>query len=251
MEEKKFAELYTAEGEALEGQPWQSYPRPQLRRDSFVNLNGEWEFALCASGEEPAEYPQTIRVPFPPQSLLSGLKQECPENEYLFYRREFAWQGRKPGRVLLHIGAADQMAAVWLNGIFLGEHAGGYAPFAFDVTRALREENTLVVRVKDEMSRCVLPYGKQTAKRGGMWYTPVSGIWQTVWLEEVPDRYVKELKICTGESWAEIAAVGGPEEGVVTVKTPQGEQQALLRNGKARVELAQPRLWSPEDPYLY
>ena len=78
MEEKKFVDLYTAEGEALEGQPWQSYPRPQLRRESFVNLNGEWEFALCREETAPEEYPQTIRVPFPPQSLLSGLKQDCP-----------------------------------------------------------------------------------------------------------------------------------------------------------------------------
>ena len=252
MEETRFVDLYTAEGERLSGTPWEVYPRPQMRRDSFFYLNGEWEFSVTVEDTPPEQYPQTIRVPFPPQSLLSGVHQACPEEQYLFYRKSFARpEGFESGRVLLHLGAVDQIADVWLNGTYLGQHIGGYAPFSFEVTDVLEAENTLMVRVSDHMSSFVLPYGKQCNKRGGMWYTPVSGIWQTVWLERVPKRFMEQIEIETGLHWAEIVVKGDVPDGRVVVKTPEGEREFPLVSGKARVELEQPRLWSPEEPYLY
>lgn len=252
MANREFVDLYTPEGEKLSGQPWQAYPRPQMRRDSWLNLNGQWEFTLSASGAMPDVYEETIQVPFPPQSLLSGVRRDCPEECFLFYRKRFERpEGLQTGRVLLHVGAADQLAAVYLNGTYMREHTGGYESFSFDVTQFLEQENTLVIRVLDQMSNHVLPYGKQSAKRGGMWYTPVSGIWQTVWLECVPERYIRSLHIQTGENWAEITAEGDIPNGIVTVSTPEGELRTQLHRGKAEVRLSQPRMWSPEDPYLY
>jgi len=252
MRQQKFFDLYTREGEELCVQPWQSYPRPQMRRNSFFNLNGEWDFAVCTNGEAPAEFDRKIRVPFPPQSLLSGVGENYPEDHFLFYQKKFACPEEfRGGRVLLHVGAADQIAKVWLNGIYLGAHTGGYEPFSFEVTHAIKDENTLVIRVEDHMSSHVLPYGKQSASRGGMWYTPVSGIWQTVWMERVPDRFIEALHIKTGENWAQISIDGDAKDGTVAVHTPDGEMKVPLVGGKARIALESPRMWSFQDPYLY
>ena len=252
MKQQEFVDLYTPEGEALSQQPWQSYPRPQMRRESWFNLNSTWDFAVTPDSELPQQYPEQIRVPFPPQSLLSGIHRDIPEDQYLFYKKVFSLpKDFQTGRVLLHIGAADQIASVWLNGVHLGEHTGGYDPFSFDVTHALREENTLVIRVSDQMSRCILPSGKQRTKRGGMWYTPVSGIWQTVWLERVPERYIRGVHIRTEENRAELTVDGEVPDGTVCIQTPHGELQVPLVQNKAVIELDAPRWWSPEDPFLY
>ena len=235
--------LYTVAGEGLTGQPWNVYPRPQLRRDSFLCLNGDWDFAV---GDEPA-FDRTIRVPFSPESLLSGIGEVFPEEAVLWYRRSFSLpEGFQKERVLLHFGAVDQEAAVYVNGQQVGTHTGGYQPFTFDITDVLQAENTLTVQVRDHLSDHILPYGKQCRKRGGMWYTPVSGIWQTVWLESVPADHIRRLRIETGENWADITA-DGVRDGVITV----GEQSVPLVDGHARVTVENPRLWSPEDPYLY
>ena len=163
-----FADLYTVEGENLSGQPWQVYPRPQLRRaeDSWLNLNGAWEFAVSRSEEEPSVYEEIIRVPFPPESLLSGIHRTIPKGAYLWYRREFACPaGFSDGRVLLHIGGADQVAAIWVNGVWLGEHVGGYDSFSYEIAHLLQEKNQVVIRVNDLPRKNVLPYGKQREKR--------------------------------------------------------------------------------------
>ena len=252
MENQGFVDLYTPEGEALTGQPWQAYPRPQMRRESFLNLNGEWDFTLSTNCVMPEQYEEKILVPFPPQSLLSGIHRDCPEEQFLFYKKEFALPDDfKGGRVLLHVGAADQIATVYLNGSCVGEHVGGYEPFSIDITKVVEKDNALVICVTDQMSRRVLPYGKQSSKRGGMWYTPVSGIWQTVWLEYVPERYIQRLRIRTGGDWAEINVEGDVPDGFVSVQTPTGEMQVKLRQGMAKIQLSEPRMWSPEDPYLY
>ncbi len=252
MEQKEFVSLYTAEGEQLSDIPWDIYPRPQMKRDSFVNLNGLWDFMLTDTEDMPEEYTQTIRVPFPPQSLLSGIHQECPERQYLFYRKRFVRpEGFENGRILLHIGAADQIADVWVNGTYLGQHIGGYDSFTFEVTGLLHTENVLVVRVIDHMSRFILPYGKQSKKRGGMWYTPVSGIWQTVWLERVSERFITKVQIQTGLDWAEITVEGDVPDGSVILNTPKGKEEFPLLCGTAQLKIAHPRLWSPEEPYLY
>ena len=252
MKQQSFVDLYTDEGKNLSGTPWGVYPRPQLRRDSFLNLNGYWEFAASSGDDFPEQYGEGIQVPFPPQSLLSGIHREIPEEQRLFYRRSFRLpEGFHRGRVILHVGAVDQIAAVWLNGVYLGEHVGGYESFSFDVTKTLRAENILVIRVVDQMSHLVLPYGKQSRKRGGMWYTPVSGIWQTVWLESVPEQYIRSVQIRSGLDWAELTVDGVPSDGTVTVQTPVGKLDFPLEQGKAEIRVPEPRYWSPEDPYLY
>lgn len=244
--------LLTPEGESLRAVPWDIYPRPQLRRDSCLNLNGDWQFEIRREPDLPESYRQTIRVPFPPESLLSGLSCRVEPGSYLFYARSVRLpEGFCRGRVLLHIGAADQITDVYVNQIHIGTHIGGYEAMTFDITHALQAENELVIRVLDDLRASVLPYGKQTMKRGGMWYTPVSGIWQTVWLESVPEHYIRQLDIrCLGDRVH--IDTGEPDlSGTVTVQTPTGSLVLPLTHGQAVIAPPKPRLWSPEDPYLY
>lgn len=245
-------DLYTPEGEALASVPWQEYPRPQLRRDSFLNLNGSWDFAVQTEGTPPAAYDRQIRVPFCPESLLSGIHTHFAEGAFLFYRRRVALPaGFVRDRVLLHIGAADQVLDCWVNGRHMGRHVGGYEAMTFDITDALAAENELVLRVQDDLRTPVLPYGKQVQQRGGMWYTPVSGIWQTVWLESVPDRYIRRLDIRADDRQAVLDTGDPAMTGRVTVQTPAGPLVCPLAGGRAVIRPAAPRLWSPADPYLY
>ena len=237
-----FHALYTPEGETLQGTPWQVYPRPQLKRESYVNLNGLWD--LEAEGNT-----LPILVPFCPESTLSGIGGHFPEGEDLVYRRKFTLpEGFRKDRVLLHFGAVDQIAEVSLNGVDLGTHTGGYTAFTFDITHALREENVLEVGISDDLYDQSLPYGKQVRpeKRGGMWYTPVSGIWQTVWLESVPETYIKEIDIQVDLTHAVVTTTPALDGKVVC----EGQEYPLV-GGKAVITPENPHLWSPEDPYLY
>ena len=252
----KTVDLYTPSGERLAADrdriPWDVYPRPQLRRDSYLCLNGWWDFTVTMDSDSvPETYDATIRVPYCPECLLSGVHKVPPKDSHLWYRRRFALPaGFQKDRVILHIGAADQTAYVYVNGEFVGKHVGGYDPIAMDITDHLSDDNVLEIQVEDELDSAVLPYGKQKYKRGGMWYTPVSGIWQTVWLESVPTEYVRELYVVTDEKGATIYAEGVCD-GTVRVTTPEGAVDCALRDGEARVDLSRPRLWCPEDPYLY
>ena len=247
----EFTVLDTDRGTALTGTPWPEYPRPSLRRDSFVNLNGEWDFAVGDPAQLPEHFDRTIRVPFPPESKLSGIGQVFPEEQALYYRKNFTLPEEFVGRrVLLHFGAVDQEAAVFLNGKELGTHIGGYQAFSYEITDALERENTLLVRVRDRLSQRILPYGKQTRKRGGMWYTPVSGIWQTVWMEAVGENYIRSIQTETGENWARLY-LEGITDGQATVRTPNGDLNLTISDGMLEVQLDRPRLWCPEDPYLY
>lgn len=243
----QFERLYTPEGEAVSGEVWNVYPRPQMRRDSFYSLNGEWDFGC---GTEKA-YPEKICVPFAPESLLSGIGRGHRKGEKLFYRKAFSLpDGFIKGRVLLNIGACDQVCVVSLNGKEIGRHEGGYHPFAFDITDALEEENLLEIIVTDELNGNEFPYGKQTMKRGGMWYTPVSGIWQTVWLESVPSKYIRKVSIETGADYAYVSVDGDIGEGEVILHS-KGGTRFPLQKGKACIKIAEPVLWSPENPHLY
>ena len=255
MKKSTVQDLYTVAGEALRDTPdvipWQDYPRPQLVRDSYLNLNGWWDFAVTDSDDLPSDYPERIRVPFSPESLLSGVHRVPPEGARLYYRRTVILpEGFRRDRMLLHFGAADQFATVWVNGVELVKHAGGYMPFSVDITAVLQEENTVVVRVIDRLENHILPYGKQRRDRGGMWYTPVSGLWQTVWAESVPSEYIKRIKIDVTADAARIT-VNGVSDGIVTVNTPDGAITCPLRDGEATITPENPRLWSPDDPYLY
>ena len=245
--------LFTAAGEALPAQPWPDYPRPRLRRESFLNLNGLWQFAVSESGEAPAKYDREILVPFCPESDLSGVGEHFAEGSFLFYRRHFSLpDGFNAGRVLLHADGADQTLDCFLNGRHLGSHTGGYEAAEFELTGGLLPgENELVLRVTDDLRGHTLPYGKQVERPGGMWYTPVSGLWQTVWLESVPHTYIRRAEFtCTLE---EAVLDTGDERlfGTVTVADPDGAFTAPLENGRAVLRPAHPRLWSPETPFLY
>ena len=234
-------DLTTKQGEDLltsTEQPWQVYPRPQMRRDSFYNLNGFWEFSAADTQTE-------IRVTFCPESQLSNIKTHFPEGTPLTYRRSFVLpEGFNKGRVLLHIGAADQVAVITVNGHFIGTHQGGYESFSFDITDALEEENTLEITCTDDLRDKSFPYGKQVMKRGGMWYTPVSGIWQTVWLESVPKDYIRKLNIENRNNSVTISTEP-PMTGTVHV---EGLGSYPLGS---TITPENPHFWSPEDPYLY
>ena len=245
-------DLMTREGEERTGTPWTVYPRPQMKRESYLNLNGQWEFVSVAGAAMlPVDYDRTILVPFCPESRLSGIGEHFPEGQPLYYRRKFTLpEGFNCGRVLLHIGAADQVADVFVNGKEVGHHEGGYEAFYFDITEFLKDgENALEVICQDDLTNQSYPYGKQVLpeKRGGMWYTPVSGIWQTVWLESVPETYIKSLKI-ENRGCGVTISVEPAMDGVVAV---EGLGEFALQAGKITIQPDNPRLWSPEDPYLY
>ncbi len=253
----RLVDLLTPEGEALKKQPggfvpWNTHPRPRLKRDSFLCLNGEWD--LCIGASEKSE---KILVPFPPESILSGIGKTVPKGEKLHYKKRFSLpDGFKKSRTLIHFGAVDQIAEVFLNGERLGCHTGGYGGFSFDITPHLKDEkdeNLLEVTVADDLDG-ILPYGKQCEKRGGMWYTPTSGIWQTVWLESLPERYISDIKITADGEGADIAVVmsdGSAAKGFVALHTPGCDRYFWMSDGQVRICPEDPVLWSPESPHLY
>ena len=219
--------------------PWEEYPRPQLKRDSFFCLNGKWRFAI--NGTEVGE----ILVPYPPESKLSGVPAPKPGDQ-MTYEREFTLPGGfLKDRVLLHFGAVDQECTVYLNDMELGSHEGGYLPFSFDVTEQLRETNTLRVIAFDPLDTD-LPYGKQKLDRGGMWYTPVSGIWQTVWMESVPERCIRGVKLEPSLD-SVVITVDGP--GPFTVECDGRTYRP--KSGRFRIRPENPKRWTPDSPYLY
>lgn len=225
--------------------PFAEYPRPQMKRDSYFCLNGEWDF-------EVEGYKGKITVPFPPESKLSGVMREIKKNDTMIYTRTFVLpEGFLKDKVLLHFDAVDQYAEVFVNGQSVGTHVDGYLPFFFDITSYLQKgENTLRVEAKDPLN-LELPYGKQTNKRGGMWYTKVSGIWQTVWLESVPEKHIQSLKITPSLDTVTIEVQGGVAEKTLQVQTPEGVKTYAFSGDTIEIAIDNPQLWSPESPYLY
>ena len=239
------------------------YPRPTLERSDWKNLNGEWAYAIREKGEvEPAAFDGNILVPFAIESSLSGVQKNVGEKNELWYKRLFtvpsAWKGKQ---VKLNFGAVDWKADVFVNDILIGSHQGGFTPFSFDITPYLsgKGEQKLVVRVWDPTEKGYQPIGKQTSRPEGIWYTSVTGIWQTVWIEpvavnhvtavkaipdidkEVVDVTVSAAKCCVAD-YAEVALF----DGVKQVSVAKGV------TGKAlRLAVKSPKLWSPESPALY
>ena len=260
---QKHYDLLTQTGEELlaeKADAWQEYPRPQMKREGYRILNGTWKL----NGTD-------IRMPFPPQSILSGYGKKVAE--YLTYEKEFEVPvDFNKERMLLHFGAVDQIAEVYVNEVPVGRHEGGYLPFSCDITSAVKKgKNVLVVKATDTLSKDY-PYGKQTKKRGGMWYTPVSGIWQTVWLENVPQNYIENIKLTPNLEGVDIevkmegktpapATEDSDEVGFVVQLTLENGQtiEKQFDGNKGYLDLSavtledgsryEPILWTPANPH--
>jgi hypothetical protein len=242
--------------------PLSEYPRPQMVRAQWMNLNGLWEYAETAEMDSPPfgkKLDGTILVPFPIESALSGVMKHV---DRLWYRRTFEiptkWSGQ---RVLLHFGAVDWETSVYVNGALVGSHRGGYDPFSFDITDALgkRGIHEILVKVYDPTDAGDQPRGKQVLKPGGIWYTPTTGIWQTVWLEPVPEVHISQLRIIHGSTVSQfrlLVETSKPFPGMsISARVREGETTVASVSGLPGSEfsifVSSPILWSPENPFLY
>ncbi|RYG70950.1 glycoside hydrolase family 2 [bacterium] len=242
---------------------WRSYPRPQMAREQWQNLNGSWDYALTKiSAPRPSRMNAKILVPFAVESRLSGVGRKVLPDDRIWYRRNFTipanWAGQ---RIKLHFGAVDYEAVVQVNGSYVGGHKGGSDAFAFDITDYLKPgNNELLVQVTDPTTSGSQPRGKQTLEPRRIWYTPVSGIWQTVWLEPVPTLSIAEVRATPDIDKGTLAvdvALSGPTAATDAVRlTARSQGQVVattILRGNRRTVLSIPnaRLWSPNDPFLY
>ena len=231
--------------------PLSEYPRPQLRRDSYICLNGEWEYAISKEEDIPTTFDGKIIVPFSPETSSSGVNKIVTPDDYLFYKLTFKLdKSFIKDKVILHFAAVDQIAEVFINDHYLGKHIGGYLPFEFDIKEYLKEENTLIVRVKDYSDTKEYSRGKQKIKRGGIWYTTQSGIYMPVWLESVSHDYIKELKITPDVDNESVKIIVYSEAEMATIHI-LGKDHIITCNKEHSFKIDNPHLWSPEDPYLY
>ena len=247
-----------------------AYPRPQMVRADWMNLNGLWNYAITDAAADTFTAQGQILVPFAVESSLSGVGKSLAKGEALWYEREFTlpkkWKGKN---VLLNFGAVDWHAEVYVNGVLVGEHKGGYDPFSFDVTAYLKKSGKQVIKVKvqDATDNGFQPRGKQCLINRSIWYTPVSGIWQTVWLEPVATAHVNNYYVVSDidEGTMSFDVDADAAEGdIVKVAVLEGQEgysaekpsqtvvaEAVVENGKAQIKIADVKTWSPDSPYLY
>lgn len=251
--------------------PWQpaepiplpEYPRPQMMREQWQNLNGWWEYCIQPqSMPGPTQYNGKIRVPFAPESALSGVERILQPDEKLWYQRQFEISYVPEQVVMLHFGAVDFSCQVWVNGKLVGSHWGGFLPFSFDISSALQEgKNTLNVMVQDETETAMHQKGKQRLHPGGIWYTSVSGIWQTVWLEVLPKKHINSLKITPSidSNLLELKVKVSEETlrsvcQIEAIARFEGEEVGRVSGGPKSTlvfHLPDAKLWHPDHPYLY
>lgn len=247
---------------------WPQYPRPQLVRDDWINLNGLWQYAIRPKDQpQPMRWDGKILVPYPVESALSGVGRSVQPDQKLWYRRSFASPALADSqRLLLHFGAVDWHTVVYLNGKRIGEHKGGYLPFSFDITDHLAERsNELIVEVWDPTDKGDQPRGKQKLQPQGIFYTPSTGIWQTTWLEKVPRTHIRELKIAPDidHGRVEVAVFSDGVLKGATIKaevksrgkTIQSVRQKIEDDGQGlvmlRLDVPEAKLWEPDAPHLY
>ena len=234
------------------------YPRPQMVREHWMNLNGLWEYAITPIESVPEEMDGRILVPFAVESALSGVGRAVTENDALWYSREITipkdWDGQ---RIILHFGAVDWKAEVYVDDRFVGEHKGGYTPFSFDITDALGKgrRHTLKVKVTDSTDKWYQPHGKQVTDPRGIWYTAVTGIWQTVWMEPVPsssiNSYYAVSDIDSGTLAVSVDAALADGDIVEVVLLADGVPVVEAEGREVTMHVPDMKLWSPSDPYLY
>lgn len=231
--------------------PLAEYPRPQFVRNSYINLNGCWKCEFSKSSELPSDFKTDITVPFSPETPLSGVGRVLEPTEYLHYEKRFNIPSDfNKGRVFIHFGAVDQIADVYLNGVHIGSHSGGYTPFSFEITDNIKEgENRLNVTVRDFSDTKQYSRGKQKFNRGGIWYSPQSGIWQTVWLESTPKEYLHSVKI-TPDFDNEQVRFDFEADAEVLVSVYDGDM-LIAETAEKVVRIPNFKPWSPESPFLY
>ena len=256
INEKRGLRTRWGEGE-MPDCPLGEYPRPQFMRPSWLCLNGRWDYAVVPNGREPEDYRDRILVPYSPETALSGAGRGPGPGETSWYRRSFTLPaGFMKDRLLLHFGAVDQSCEVYVNGRSAGTHEGGYTPFTLDVTSLASPtgRNTLTVAVRDETAEGAGIYGTQSSNPRGIWYTAQSGIWQTVWLESVPEAHFTGIRITPGEGKTVTLQLPDPREGDAYAVFQNGRRVLSGRfdlRGRAEFTLPDGILWTPETPFLY
>ncbi|HUX59391.1 MAG TPA: FN3 associated domain-containing protein [Bacteroidales bacterium] len=241
--------------------PWLQYPRPDMVRNAWINLNGLWDYAITSKDSKPEKWDGSILVPYPIESAISGVKKRVSENENLWYRRTFkvpfVWNKK---HILLNFEASDWETIVWVDGTEVGKHRGGYDPFTFDITQSLgdQEIHELLVCVWDPTDKGTQPRGKQVTSPRGIWYTPTTGIWQTVWIEPVNESYISSFRTVTNTDNGTITFktdVNNSSTGTLAFTIKKGREIVASANGNIGEEIStqikDPVLWSPENPYLY
>ena len=231
--------------------PLAEYPRPQFVRNSYINLNGMWKCEFTESRDLPLSFSKDIVVPFSPEAPLSGVGRVLKQSEYLHYEKMFDIPPDfNKGRVFIHFGAVDQIADVFVNGAYVGSHTGGYTPFSFEITKYINEgQNRLNVTVKDYSDTGEYSRGKQKFHRGQIWYSPQSGIWQTVWLESTPAEYLHSVKITPDYDNEQVRFDFEADCEVVT--SVYDGDMLIAETAESVVKIPNFKSWSPESPFLY